>query len=218
MCEFCAPWYDATRAAHVNIALKHKDMSKGRLEAFSDGVIAILITIMVLDLRVPHETSLAGLRPVIPTFFSYVLSYVFIGIYWNNHHHLLHVLHAAQRVNGAILWANLHLLFWLSLVPFATAWMGQNQFAPVTVAVYGVALLMAALAFTILARALIACNGADSPIAIAIGSDRKAKASLAIYAAAIVCTRVNPWISVSLYVLVAVIWFVPDRRIERMMA
>ena len=132
MCEFCAPWYDATRAAHVNIALKHKDMSKGRLEAFSDGVIAILITIMVLDLRVPHETSLAGLRPVIPTFFSYVLSYVFIGIYWNNHHHLLH---AAQRVNGAILWANLHLLFWLSLVPFATGWMGQNHFAPVTVAV-----------------------------------------------------------------------------------
>jgi uncharacterized membrane protein len=144
-----------------------------------------------------------------------VLSYVFFGIYWNNHDHLLH---AAQRVNGAILWANLHLLFWLSLVPFATAWMGQNQFAPVTVAVYGVALLMAANAFTILARALIACNGADSPIAIAIGSDRKGKASLAIYAAAIVCTRVNPWISVSLHVLVAVIWFVPDRRIERVIA
>jgi uncharacterized membrane protein len=198
-------------AERVNI----QDMSKGRLEAFSDGVIAILITIMVLDLRVPHETSLAGLRPVIPTFFSYVLSYVFIGIYWNNHHHLLH---AAQRVNGAILWANLHLLFWLSLVPFATGWMGQNHFAPVTVAVYGFALLMAAIAFTILARALIACNGADSPIAIAIGSDRKGKASLAIYAVGIICTRVNPWISVSLYVLVAVIWFLPDRRIERVMA
>jgi uncharacterized membrane protein len=139
-----------------------------------------------------------------------------MGIYWNNHHHLLH---AAQRVNGAILWANLHLLFWLSLVPFATGWMGaQNHFAPVTVAVYGVALLTAAIAFTILARALIACNGADSPIAIAIGSDRKGKASLAIYAVGIICTRVNPWISISLYVLVAVIWFVPDRRIERVMA
>src|ERR1700740_2588864 len=198
-------------AERVNI----QDMSKGRLEAFSDGVIAILITIMVLDLRVPHETSLAGLRPVIPTFFSYVLSYVFIGIYWNNHHHLLH---AAQRVTGAILWANLHLLFWLSLVPFATAWMGQNHFAPVTVAVYGVALLMTAIAFTILARALIACNGADSPIAIAIGSDRKGKASLAIYAVGIICTGVNPWISVSLYVLGAVICFLPDRRIERVMA
>src|ERR1700741_1999003 len=190
-------------------------MSKGRLEAFSDGVIAILITIMVLDLRVPHETSLAGLRPVIPTFFSYVLSYVFIGIYWNNHHHLLH---AAQRVNGAILWANLHLLFWLSLVPFATAWMGQNHFAPVTVAVYGFALLIAAIAFTILARALIACNGADSPIAIAIGSDRKGKASLAIYALGILCGRVDPRISIAMYVLVAVVWFIPDRRIERVIA
>jgi uncharacterized membrane protein len=190
-------------------------MSKGRLEAFSDGVIAILITIMVLDLRVPRETSLAGLRPVIPTFLSYVLSYVFIGIYWNNHHHLLH---AAQKVNGAILWANLHLLFWLSLVPFVTGWMGQNHFAAVTVAVYGCVLLITAVAYSILAKALIACNGANSPIAIAIGSDRKGKVSLAIYAVGILCSRVDPRISVSLYVLVAVIWFIPDRRIERVIA
>jgi uncharacterized membrane protein len=190
-------------------------MSKGRLEAFSDGVIAIIITIMVLNLRVPHETSLAALRPVIPTFFSYVLSYVFVGIYWNNHHHLLH---AAQKVNGTILWANLHLLFWLSLVPFVTGWMGENHFAAVTVAVYGGLLLMAAVAYSILAKALIACNGADSPIAIAIGSDRKGKASLAIYAVAILCSQVDPWISMALYVLVAVIWFIPDRRIERVLA
>ena len=190
-------------------------MTKGRLEAFSDGVIAIIITIMVLDLRIPHETSLAGLRPVVPTFFSYLLSYVFVGIYWNNHHHLLH---ATQKVNGMSLWANLHLLFWLSLVPFATGWMGQNHFAAVTVAVYGGVLLMAAIAYTILAKALIACNGADSPIAIAIGSDRKGKASLVLYAAGILCTRVDPRISMVLYVLVAIIWFIPDRRIERVFA
>ena len=190
-------------------------MSKGRLEAFSDGVIAIIITIMVLDLHVPHDTSLAALRPVIPTLASYVLSFVFVGIYWNNHHHLLH---AAQKVNGTILWANLHLLFWLSLVPFATGWMGENHFAAVTVAVYGGLLLMAAIAYTILARVLIVCNGADSPIAIAIGRDRKGKASMAIYAVAILCARLNPWISVALYVLVAVIWFIPDSRIERVMA
>jgi uncharacterized membrane protein len=190
-------------------------MSKGRLEAFSDGVIAIIITIMVLNLRVPHETSLAALRPVIPTFFSYVLSYVFVGIYWNNHHHLLH---AAQKVNGTILWANLHLLFWLSLVPFVTGWMGENHFAAAAVAVYGGLLLMAAVAYTILAKALIACNGADSPIAIAIGRDRKGKASLAIYAVAILCSQVDPWISMALYVFVAIIWFIPDRRIERVLA
>ena len=199
-------WYDSTQA---------KDMTKGRLEAFSDGVIAIIITIMVLDLRVPHETSLAALRPVLPTFLSYLLSYVFVGIYWNNHHHLLH---ATQKVNGMALWANLHLLFWLSLVPFATGWMGQNHFAPVTVAVYGGVLLMAAIAYTILAKALIACNGADSPIAIAIGSDRKGKASLALYAAGILCSRVDPRISMVLYVFVAVIWFIPDRRVERALA
>jgi uncharacterized membrane protein len=190
-------------------------MSKGRLEAFSDGVIAIIITIMVLDLHAPRDTSLAALRPAIPTFFSYALSFVFVGIYWNNHHHLLH---AAQKVNGATLWANLHLLFWLSLVPFVTGWMGVNHFAAVPVAVYGVVLLLAAIAFAILANTLIACNGAESPIAIAIGNDRKGKTSLAIYVLAIICSRVNPWISMALYVLVALMWFVPDRRIERVIA
>ncbi len=161
-------------------------MSKGRLEAFSDGVIAIIITIMVLDLHASRDASLAALRPAIPTFFSYALSFVFVGIYWNNHHHLLH---ATQKVNGATLWANLHLLFWLSLVPFATGWMGQNHFAAVPVAVYGVVLLLAAIAFTILAKTLIACNGADSPIAVAIGGDRKGKTSVAIYVLAIICAR-----------------------------
>ncbi|MGH9747472.1 MAG: TMEM175 family protein [Candidatus Acidiferrales bacterium] len=190
-------------------------MGKGRLEAFSDGVIAIIITIMVLELKVPHEASLAGLKPVIPTFLSYVLSYVFIGIYWNNHHHLLH---ATQKVNGAILWANLHLLFWLSIVPFATGWMGENHFTSVTVAAYGVVLLMAAIAFAILAKALIAFHGEGSPIAVAIGRDKKGKASLAMYAIAIVCARVNPWVSVALYVCVAILWFIPDRRIERALA
>src|SRR5579862_5577541 len=205
-----AAWYDAARQ-YWSEANK-KDMSKGRLEAFSDGVIAIIIKIMVLELHVPRDTSLAALRPAIPTFLSYALSFVFVGIYWNNHHHLLH---ASQRVNGTSLWANLHLLFWLSLVPFVTGWMGENHFAAVPVAVYGVVLFLAAIAFTILAKALIACNGADSPIAIAIGSDRKGKASLAIYALGILCARVDPRISVAMYVLVALIWFVPDRRIER---
>jgi uncharacterized membrane protein len=167
---------------------------------------------MVLDLHVPRDTSMAALRPAIPTFLSYALSFVFVGIYWNNHHHLLH---ASQRVNGTTLWANLHLLFWLSLVPFVTGWMGENHFAAVPVAVYGVVLFLAAIAFTILAKALIACNGADSPIAIAIGSDRKGKSSLAIYALGILCARVDPRISVAMYVSVALIWFVPDRRIER---
>jgi uncharacterized membrane protein len=204
-----AAWYDAARQ---HWSEGKKDVSKGRLEAFSDGVIAIIITIMVLDLHVPRDTSLAALRPAIPTFLSYALSFVFVGIYWNNHHHLLH---ASQRVNGTTLWANLHLLFWLSLVPFVTGWMGENHFAAVPVAVYGVVLFLAAIAFTILAKALIACNGADSPIAIAIGSDRKGKSSLAIYALGILCARVDPRISVAMYVSVALIWFVPDRRIER---
>ena len=190
-------------------------MTKGRLEAFSDGVIAIIITIMVLNLRIPHDASLAGLRPLIPTFLSYVLSFVFIGIYWNNHHHLLH---ATQKVNGRILWANLHLLFWLSLVPFVTGWMGENHFARVPVAVYGGLLLMSAIAFTILAQALIAHHGKDSPLALAIGDDRKGKTSLAVYALAILCTWVNPWIAMALYVTVAVMWVVPDRRIERALA
>ena len=190
-------------------------MGKGRLEAFSDGVIAIIITIMVLELHVPHDGSLAGLRPVLPTFLSYVMSFVFVGIYWNNHHHLLH---ATQKVNGAILWANLHLLFWLSLVPFVTGWMGVNQFTAVTVATYGFVLLMAAVAFTILARALIAFHGKSSPIAIAIGKDRKGNASLATYFLAILLARVNPWISMALYICVAIMWFIPDRRIEKVLA
>ena len=204
-----AAWYDAGECGGSK-----PSMSKGRLEAFSDGVIAIIITIMVLDLHAPRDASLAALRPAIPTFFGYALSFVFVGIYWNNHHHLLH---ATQRVNGATLWANLHLLFWLSLVPFATGWMGQNHFAAVPVAAYGSVLLLAAIAFTILAKALIACNGADSPIAVAIGSDRKGKTSIAIYVLAIICARSNPWLSVAMYMLVAVIWFVPDRRIEKVL-
>ena len=204
-----AAWYDAGGRGGSK-----PNMSKGRLEAFSDGVIAIIITIMVLELHAPRDASLAALRPAIPTFFSYALSFVFVGIYWNNHHHLLH---AAQKVNGATLWANLHLLFWLSLVPFVTGWMGQNHFAAVPVAVYGVVLLLAAIAFTILAKTLIACNGADSPIAVAIGDDRKGKTSVAIYVLAIICARSNPWLSVAMYMLVAVIWFVPDRRIEQVL-
>jgi len=190
-------------------------MTKGRLEAFSDGVIAIIITIMVLDLHVPREATLAALRPAIPTFLGYILSYVFVGIYWNNHHHLLH---ASHKVNGTVLWANLHLLFWLSIVPFATGFMGESHFARVTVELYGVVLFMAAIAFTLLVRTLVACNGTDSTIATAIGRDYKGKASLAIYLIAIIFAELHPWVSVALYILVAVIWFVPDRRIERMVA
>ena len=163
----------------------------------------------------PARYIAGGLATCHTDVLSYALSFVFVGIYWNNHHHLLH---ATQKVNGATLWANLHLLFWLSLVPFVTGWMGQNHFAAVPVAVYGVVLLLAAIAFTILAKTLIACNGADSPIAVAIGSDRKGKTSVAIYVLAIICARLNPWLSVAMYMLVAVIWFVPDRRIERVIA
>jgi len=187
----------------------------GRLEAFSDGVIAIIITIMVLELKVPHGAELGALRPLIGVLISYVLSFVFIGIYWNNHHHLLH---AAGKVNARILWANLHLLFWLSLIPFVTGWMGENQFAAVPVALYGAVLLMAGLAYFILARALAAHHGKDSKLAMALGKDAKGIASLVIYAAAIPLAFVNPWIAFGMYVLVAVIWFIPDRRIERTLA
>jgi uncharacterized membrane protein len=190
-------------------------MHKARLEAFSDGVIAIIITIMVLELEVPHETGIAALRPLIPVFLSYVLSFVFVGIYWNNHHHMLQ---AAERVNGPILWANLHLLFWLSLVAFVTAWMGENHFAPVPVALYGCVLLMAGVAYTILTRTLIAHHGNESVLAVAVGSDRKGMASIAMYAAAIPLAFVNPALSGGLYVLVAILWLVPDRRIERTVA
>jgi len=187
-------------------------MTKGRLEAFSDGVIAIIITIMVLELRVPHEAALAALRPLIPKFMCYVLSFVMLGIYWNNHHHLLQ---ATRHVDGRVLLANMHLLFWLSLVPFVTGWMGENNFAALPVAAYGAVMLLAAIAYYILVRALIALHGEGSTIATAIGSDFKGKVSVAIYAAAMLLAVVNPLLSGGLYVLVAVIWFIPDRRLER---
>ncbi len=190
-------------------------MTKGRLEAFSDGVIAIIITIMVLELKVPHGADLAALRPLAPAFLSYVLSFVYLGIYWNNHHHLLH---AARNVDGRILWANLHLLFWLSLFPFVTHWTGENGFAALPVAVYGVVLLMAGFAYWLLVRALIARHGSDSLLATAIGSDFKGNVSLVIYLLAILVASTNRWISFALYVAVAVLWLVPDRRIERALA
>jgi uncharacterized membrane protein len=190
-------------------------MSKGRLEAFSDGVIAIIITIMVLELSAPHGADLAALRPLIPVFLSYVLSFVFVGIYWNNHHHLFQ---AARQVNGATLWANLHLLFWLSLIPFATGWMGENDFAAWPVALYGLVLLLAGSAYFILSRVLIAHHGQDSALATAIGGDFKGIVSLVIYTLAIALAFVNSWLSCALYVLVAIIWLIPDRRIEKTLA
>jgi len=186
-------------------------MSKGRLEAFSDGVIAILITILVLELKVPHGTDLEALRPVLPVFLTYVLSFVFLGIYWNNHHHMLQ---AAGPINGKILWANLHLLFWLSLIPFVTGWMGENHFAPLPTAVYGVVLLLAAVAYTILQNLIVAQQGANSRLAAAVGSDFKAKLSLLMYIVAIPSAFVHQWIADGLYVFVALMWLVPDRRIE----
>jgi len=190
-------------------------MNKGRLEAFSDGVLAVIITVMVLEMKSPRGTDLAALSPVIPVFLSYVLSFVYIGIYWNNHHHLLH---ATQRVNGVILWANLHLLFWLSLVPFTTAWLGENHLAPWPIAVYGAVLLMAGVAYVILTRALIELHGRDSTIATSIGKDRKGKISIAIYAVGIPLAFVHPWIAGACYVIVAIVWLIPDRRIERKLA
>jgi uncharacterized membrane protein len=187
-------------------------MGKGRLEAFSDGVIAILITIMVLELRVPEGTDWSALRALAPVFLSYVLSFIFLGIYWNNHHHLLQ---AAQQVKGNVLWANLHLLFWLSLIPFVTAWMGENGFAQIPVALYGVVLWMSGLAYYILARALVALHGADSLLATALGSRVKELTSLLCYAFAIVLSFVNTGFSLALYVFVAFIWLIPDRRIEK---
>lgn len=187
-------------------------MNKGRLEAFSDGVIAVIITIMVLEMKTPHGANLEALRPNIPVFLSYVLSYVYVGIYWSNHHHLLH---AAKHVNGAVLWANLHLLFWLSLVPFVTAWMGANNLAPTPVAVYGTVLLLAGIAYYILTRTLIRYHGPDSVLATSIGADIKGISSLVIYATAIALAFVRPRISCACYVLVALMWLIPDRRIER---
>jgi uncharacterized membrane protein len=186
-------------------------MNKNRLEAFSDGVIAIIITIMVLELKAPHGDTLAALRPLLPDLLCYVLSFIYIGIYWNNHHHMLQ---AAQRINGPILWANLHLLFWLSLVPFVTRWMGENEFAAVPVAMYGIVLFMGAIAFYILMHALIRHHGKDSALARAVGNDFKGKISVVIYAAAIILAFLNRWLAFGLYVLVALMWIIPDRRIE----
>jgi uncharacterized membrane protein len=190
-------------------------IGKSRLEAFSDGVLAIIITIMVLELKVPHGTSFAALEPLIPVFLSYGLSYVYIGIYWNNHHHMLH---AAKRVSGSVLWANLHLLFWLSLVPFVTGWMGENHFTPVPTALYGGVLLMAAIAYWILQRRIIAADGADSVLGKAVGRDLKGNLSPLVYVAAIVIAVWAPAVAGALYLLVALIWLVPDRRIERIFA
>jgi uncharacterized membrane protein len=186
-------------------------VTKTRIEAFSDGVIAILITIMVLELKVPHGSNLEALSPLLPRFLTYVLSFVFLGIYWNNHHHLFHV---CERISGSIMWANLHLLFWLSLIPFVTGWMGENHFAPLPTAVYGAVLLLAAIAFTILVRTMLAHHGRESKLAKAIGDDRKGYISLALYFAAIPLAFVHEWISDGIYVTVALIWLVPDRRIE----
>jgi uncharacterized membrane protein len=186
-------------------------MRKERLEAFSDGVIAILITIMVLELRPPHSSTWASLVPTWPSMLSYVLSFVYLGIYWNNHHHLLL---ATRRINGGVLWANLHLLFWLSLVPFATSWLGDSRGAPVPTAVYAIILFCAAIAFTILLRTILAAEGPGSTLAAAVGSDRKGNLSLVLYAAAIPLAFVKPYISDALFASVALIWLVPDRRIE----
>jgi uncharacterized membrane protein len=188
-------------------------VTKGRLEAFSDGVIAILITIMVLELKVPHDPSWGALRPMVPIFLTYILSFIFLGIYWNNHHHLFH---AVKRVNGKILWANLHLLFWLSLFPFVTGWMGENHFEAIPTALYGVILLFAAIAYTILLRAILQVEGPQSKLAKAVGKDRKGYASLACYVLAIAFAFYNHWISHLFYVVVALIWLVPDKRIESM--
>jgi len=187
-------------------------MTKGRLEAFSDGVIAIIITIMVLGLKAPHGIDPAALLPAVPNLLSYLLSFVMIGTYWNNHHHLLH---AAQRVNGKVLWANLHLLFWLSLVPYVTGWMGETFPAPWPVAIYGAVLLLAGFAYYLLAHSLVAHHGKDSDLALALGRDVKGKASVVLYALGIALSFVNAWLGCALYVLVVLVWIIPDRRIER---
>ena len=190
-------------------------MGKGRLEAFSDGVLAIIITIMVLELKVPHGESIAALAPLVPAFLSYVLSFVYVGIYWNNHHHMLH---ASKKVSGPVLWANLHLLFWLSLLPFATGWMGENHFAQLPSALYGVVLLLAATAYWLLQQAIIATEGPGSVLAAAVGRDWKGKLSLVLYLAAILSTVWLLWVAQAIYVLAALIWVVPDRRIEHVLS
>lgn len=187
-------------------------MGKGRLEAFSDGVLAIIITIMVLEMKVPHGADWDSLKPLAPVFMSYILSFIYIGIYWNNHHHLLHAVH---KISGKVMWANNHLLFWLSLMPFASGWMGENHFASLPTAVFGVDLLMAGVAYYILAQSLIKLHGKESVIARAVGRDSKGKISVIIYAAGVGLSCLNGWISLALYTLVAIIWLIPDRRIEK---
>jgi uncharacterized membrane protein len=190
-------------------------MNKTRLEAFSDGVIAILITIMMLELKIPHSASWEALRPVVPVFLTYLMSFVFLGIYWNNHHHMLHM---ASSIDGKILWANLHLLFWLSLVPFATGWMGENDFAPVPTATYGGILLLCGIAYLVLQNAIIAHQGPQSRLAAAVGPDVKGKLSAVLYAIAIPSAFANRWISEAIYVAVSLMWLIPDRRIEARLA
>lgn len=187
-------------------------MGKGRLEAFSDGVLAIIITIMVLEMKVPHGDNPEALKPLVPVFVSYVLSFIYLGIYWNNHHHLMHIVH---KVSGTVLWSNIHLLFWLSLVPFTTAWMGENHFSKWPVILYGFVLLMAAIAYYMLAHCLTNVHGKESELALALGKDRKGIISIIFYIIGIVCSFIIPWLGMSFYVLVATIWFIPDRRIER---
>ena len=189
-------------------------MQKNRLEAFSDGVFAIIITIMVLELKIPHTDNINDLRPLIPVFISYVLSFIYVGIYWNNHHHLFHVV---ERVDGKLLWANLHLLFWLSLFPFATGWMGENHFSTWPVALYGVVLLMAGISYFIMARLLIGVHGKDSKLARAYGKDTKGRISILIYVVSIFVALVYPWLSFGLYSIVALIWLPPDPRIEKIL-
>jgi uncharacterized membrane protein len=186
-------------------------MNRTRLEAFSDGVLAIIITIMVLEIKVPHGNDFSVLKPLIPIVLSYVLSFIYIGIYWNNHHHMMHTV---KHVNGSILWANLHLLFWLSLVPFTTGWVGENHFDPIPMALYGIVLLMAAIAYFILQTQIIKAQGENSILARAVGSDIKGKMSPILYTLAIASTFVNEWISGGFYILVALIWLIPDKRIE----
>ena len=186
-------------------------MTKGRMEAFSDGVLAIIITIMVLEMKVPHDDSLEALKPLLPVFISYLLSFALLGIYWNNHHHMLH---AAHKINGTVLWANIHLLFWLSLIPFVTGWMGENNFTTIPVAFYGGVQLMAGVAYYLLAHCLTDLHGKDSDFARAIGSDRKGKVSVIMYAIGIALCFLQPFLGLSLYFLVAIMWFIPDKRFE----
>jgi uncharacterized membrane protein len=187
-------------------------MGKGRVEAFSDGVIAIIITVMLLEIKIPHGDQIISLRPIVPVFISYILSFIYLGIYWNNHHHMLH---SVQHVNGKVLWANTHLLFWLSLIPLGTGWMGENNFTKWPVILYGSILLMCGVAYYILAHQLVKLHGKDSTIGAAIGRDKKGKLSVVIYAFAIALSLMNPWIGMALYTFVAAMWIIPDKRIEK---